>query len=489
VPYFIARLVRSITGWPRAGTRSTQLAGASLALLVVLGLVTAATPPAALAASTLAARCDGANLRTRPSTAAKTLRTVSAGTRVVAVAKVAGTRWSVRCGGSSSSGSSWYRISSIGGRSVQALYGVSYVYGAVGLFRTVITTTDVVAACSGVTLRTAAKTTATAKVKLAAGTKVTAYGAVTGGDWRASCPAAVSGDRWYRITKVNGTSVRTLYGVTYLYAARGLFKSDPDTTSPEPPTPAPTPTPTPTPAPTATPTPTPAPTATPAPTPAPTATPSPTPGSGYTEGIDVSHWQGVIDWSRVAAAGKRFAYLKASEDTNFVDGTYTTNRTQAAANGLEVGAYHFARPSTAAGDAVAEADHFVDTATPRSGDLIPVLDLEVTGGLGTADLQAWVRTFLQHVYDRTGVRAAIYVSPNFWSTNMGNSGWFAANGYATLWVAHWTSGPAPTVPASNWGGRGWTFWQYTSSGTVPGISGHVDLDRYRSDDFTPVLVP
>ena len=87
------------------------------------------------------------------------------------------------------------------------------------------------------------------------------------------------------------------------------------------------------------------------------------------------------------------------------------------------------------------------------------------------------------------MRAAIYASPSFWSNKMGNTGWFAANGYTTLWIAHWTSAVAPTLPASNWGGRGWTFWQYTSSGTVPGISGRVDLDRYRSGDFTPVLIP
>jgi lysozyme len=66
---------------------------------------------------------------------------------------------------------------------------------------------------------------------------------------------------------------------------------------------------------------------------------------------------------------------------------------------------------------------------------------------------------------------------------------FATCGHKTLWIAHWTSGSAPTVPADNWGGNGWTFWQYTSSGTVPGISGNVDLDRYRFDDLAKVRIP
>ena len=197
----------------------------------------------------------------------------------------------------------------------------------------------------------------------------------------------------------------------------------------------------------------------------------------------------------MAAAGKQFAFIKASESTDFVDNKYATNRAQAEANGLHVGAYHFARPCStsvrpcvAPSDPVAEADHFVDTAQWTSGELLPVLDLEDRGGLTTAALQDWVRSFLGRIYDRTGVRAMIYVSPYFWSSNMGDTTWFADNGYRTLWVAHWTTASGPTVPANNWDGNGWTFWQYTSSGSVTGISGNVDLDRYRLDDFGPVLI-
>jgi len=68
---------------------------------------------------------------------------------------------------------------------------------------------------------------------------------------------------------------------------------------------------------------------------------------------------------------------------------------------------------------------------------------------------------------------------------MGNTRWFADNGYAVLWIAHWGV-TNPDVPGSNWGGKSWTFWQYTSDGLVPGISGRVDLDRYRFDSFDAV---
>ena len=120
-------------------------------------------------------------------------------------------------------------------------------------------------------------------------------------------------------------------------------------------------------------------------------TPTPTPTPKITEGIDVSHWQGTIDWTQVAAAGKQFAYIKASESTDFVDPLYVQNRAQARAAGLYVGAYHFAQPSTTAGDAVAEADHFIDVAAPTKGDLLPVLDLERSGGLSSGALTAWVQ--------------------------------------------------------------------------------------------------
>ena len=78
----------------------------------------------------------------------------------------------------------------------------------------------------------------------------------------------------------------------------------------------------------------------------------------------------------------------------------------------------------------------------------------------------------------------IYTSPSFWKKYMGDSRALADAGYRTLWIAHWGV-TAPTIPASNWGGRGWTFWQYSNCGTVPGIAGCVDLDRYHGSDLLP----
>lgn len=219
-----------------------------------------------------------------------------------------------------------------------------------------------------------------------------------------------------------------------------------------------------------------------------------------TDGIDISHWQGDIDWTSVAGAGKRFAFMKASEDHDYVDPTYGLNRARAKAAGLVVGAYHFAQPPqqtsttpVSAGaivaDAIAEADHFVDTAVIDDGDLPPVLDLEQVNGLSVSQLQAWVGTWLEHVHDRTGVHPAIYVSPNYWKTRLGDTDQFATSGYRTLWVAHWGV-TSPRVPAGDWAGFGWTFWQTTSKGSVPGISGNVDLDFFdgTATDLLAVLI-
>lgn len=213
------------------------------------------------------------------------------------------------------------------------------------------------------------------------------------------------------------------------------------------------------------------------------------------EGIDVSHWQCEIDdpacqieWSQVAAAGKAFAFMKASQDIDYVDPTYGLNRARATAAGLIVGAYHFADPRLGVADARAQADHFLATAGIASGDLPPVLDLEVTNGLTPLQLEEWARAYLERIHEQTGVRGAIYTSPNFWQNAVGNSTWFATNGYRVLWIAHWTTLPAPTVPASDWAGFGWTFWQYTSNGSVPGIVGRVDLNRFAGTDPASVSI-
>ena len=206
----------------------------------------------------------------------------------------------------------------------------------------------------------------------------------------------------------------------------------------------------------------------------------------YMNGIDVSHYQGSPDWAAVKADGVQFAIAKATEGQTFVDGQYVRNRAQADSLSLAFTAYHFARPDNSRNDAVLEANHFLANSALVGRHLVPVLDLESAGGLSPRKLRAWAKAWLGRVHQQLGVKAIIYTSPSFWVNKVGNSRWFADNGYR-LWIAHWDAAQ-PTVPAQNWGGRGWTLWQHTNKGSVDGIDGNVDLDRYVGTSLGPLRI-
>jgi GH25 family lysozyme M1 (1,4-beta-N-acetylmuramidase) len=205
-------------------------------------------------------------------------------------------------------------------------------------------------------------------------------------------------------------------------------------------------------------------------------------------GIDVSHHQNAIDWTQVAASGVRFAIIKASEGTAYIDPLYATNRAEAMAAGIVVGAYHFARPDLHPFNPIPEADHFVDTAQVAPGNIVPVLDLERAGDLSATQLTDWVLQWLDEVTARTGVRPMVYTSPNGWRDRMADTTAIADAGYTMLWIAHWNVA-SPTLPANDWQGNGWKIWQYSNCGDVPGIDGCVDLDYFDGVDFAPIVIP
>jgi GH25 family lysozyme M1 (1,4-beta-N-acetylmuramidase) len=207
-------------------------------------------------------------------------------------------------------------------------------------------------------------------------------------------------------------------------------------------------------------------------------------------GIDVSRWQSTIDWARVADSGVRFAIAKATEGQKYVDPMFSQNETGATANGVVLGMYHVATPKLAGGkadvlDARAEADHFLAVASPTFSNLIPALDIEIShvpGAMDPGDLVDWTKAWVIRVTTRLGVHPMIYGSLYLFETLMGNSPWFASHGYP-LWLARW--GPLPsTLPAGDWQGHGWTFWQWSNDApaanlpNIPGITTAVDRDRF-----------
>jgi lysozyme len=188
--------------------------------------------------------------------------------------------------------------------------------------------------------------------------------------------------------------------------------------------------------------------------------------SSDVQGIDVSHYQGTVDWQQVAQAGKAFAFAKATEGTTFVDPQFAANWSGIQAAGLVRGAYHFFEPND---DATQQAQLFLATVQLAPGDLAPVLDVETTGGVSDSQLWSGVATWLGLVGEATGLPPILYTAPGFWDSNAPD---LALTQYP-LWLADYAV--QPTLP-NGW--TSWLFWQYTQSGSVAGVTGAVDLDVF-----------
>ncbi len=193
-----------------------------------------------------------------------------------------------------------------------------------------------------------------------------------------------------------------------------------------------------------------------------------------TLGIDVSSYQGTINWNAVAGDGIQFAWTKATEGSasyiNYTDAYLGENMAGANSAGVLIGAYHFGHPDDTYG-AQAEADLFISKAAQymTAGYLRPVLDIEVEGSSTTS---AWINNFLKDVYNATGVTPIIYTYSNYAADYLNST---VAN--RTLWMADYSGASSQTgAPAINPPFNNWNFWQYTDAASVNGISGGVDGD-------------
>lgn len=189
--------------------------------------------------------------------------------------------------------------------------------------------------------------------------------------------------------------------------------------------------------------------------------------TGALPGIDVSHYQGHVDWTVVAGGGEHFGFAKASEGVAVPDPYFVDHWSGMKAAGIKRGAYHFFHPS---GDPQAQAKNFLNRlalangGTPKlaPGDLPPALDLEVTDGATAATLLAGAAAWLAAVQAATGKLPIVYTYPSFWKSTLGNP---AALSNYPLWIAH-LNVAAPAVPG---GWKGWVFWQYDKQ-LKPGVS-------------------
>jgi lysozyme len=183
-------------------------------------------------------------------------------------------------------------------------------------------------------------------------------------------------------------------------------------------------------------------------------------------GIDVSHYQGAIDWDRVKEAGVVFAFARVSDGTEVIDERFAENFAAMKKAGVRRGAYQFFR---AALDPIAQADLLVDTVRKLgAADLPLVADVETADGMAPEVVRESLRRWLRRVERRTRRRPIIYTSPSMGETLAGA---FADH---VLWVAHYEV-DCPTLPP---GWQRWTFWQHSSTGRVAGVAGPVDLDVF-----------
>ena len=197
--------------------------------------------------------------------------------------------------------------------------------------------------------------------------------------------------------------------------------------------------------------------------------------AGYSiHGIDISHYQGEIDWDRLRNANidgtpVRFIIIKATEGLSMLDNNFNDNFYHARENNFICGAYHFFVPSVAA---KAQAEYFLKQVHLQAGDLPPVLDFEHTGTVSALDIKKAALTWLQTVEAAYNVKPIIYTNYDFKLRYLSDS---VFNEYP-YWIAHYY------VDTLRYRGP-WKFWQHTDAGRVDGIRGDVDLNIYNGSMY------
>lgn len=201
-------------------------------------------------------------------------------------------------------------------------------------------------------------------------------------------------------------------------------------------------------------------------------------------GVDVAAYQhpnsAAINWSKVATAGYRFAFVKATEGDYYTNPYVGSDVSQARSAGMDATGYVFAIPNVSGGANQAEYA-LAHARSAAIGETLPLaLDIEYDPyassdgtnecyGLTATKMVSWISAFVAATKRLTGRAPIIYTTADWWDSCTGDSAAFAAD---PLWVAAYDAS-SPTVPR---GWSTWTFWQYTSGGTVPGISASGDTD-------------
>ena len=190
------------------------------------------------------------------------------------------------------------------------------------------------------------------------------------------------------------------------------------------------------------------------------------------KGIDVSKFQGSVNWQEVKNAGISFAFARAIDDATgtTADPQFKHNWQGMKDNGIFRGAYYFLRTKK---DMKSEADLFVSLVGELGeGDLPPVIDVETTDGATAEQILDAIEQWMNVVEAALKREIMIYTFNPFWEHTLGNSTRF--NNRA-LWIAEFTNAAEPKFPSAF---PRFSFWQFTETGKISGVKGNVDLDRF-----------
>lgn len=189
----------------------------------------------------------------------------------------------------------------------------------------------------------------------------------------------------------------------------------------------------------------------------------------HIHGIDLSHYQGNVFWETIGEhTNMAYVYLKATEGGDRIDATFERNIEMARLHGLKVGSYHFYRPKT---EQKKQLENFRSQCIPVEQDLLPMIDIETTGGLSTDEFCDSLFAFLELVEEAYQQKPLLYTFRNFYNRHLLGK----LDGYK-LMIAMYTE-EEPVLADE----RDITMWQYTGKGRIVGVNGFVDKSRFMGD--------
>lgn len=192
------------------------------------------------------------------------------------------------------------------------------------------------------------------------------------------------------------------------------------------------------------------------------------------EGIDVSEFQGAVDFNKVAAAGIDAVYIRAGIGDNIKDVNFEQNYKNASEAGLKFGFYYFVTAASIT-EAESQAEFFASLIDGTGYNMAPAMDFEKFGTLDTEQINQIGLAFIQRLAELTGETPAIYTDASDAQTI-----WNSSFAKYPLWIADYSGG---AEPPQNQIWSDWSGYQYSDTGDVDGISVNVDLDKFKSSLF------